>query len=180
MKTFPEYCKEQDVKELSQWLESQGYDPKTLDLEAILEEGWKDTLKDWGKKAVIAGALAGGAYGMFGKGGADTPDAPSKSPQTQSQTKESDPDKFVFDADHISARTLSRANAEKFQRTRWRNQQKRDQLEKAGRLHTTTSGGRTTTTGSGTFKHGKLQDDKQSQDDGSKTTVSSRASRYFK
>jgi hypothetical protein len=176
MKTFSEYCKEQDIKDLSQWLESQGYDPKTLDLEAILEEGWKDTLKGWGKKAVIAGALAGGAYGMFGKGGADAPDAPSKQPQTQS--KESDPNKFVFDDDDASARTMSRANAERFQRTRWRNQQKRNQLEKAGRLHTTTSGSSTTTSGSGTFKHGKLQDDKQSQDDGSKTIISSRASRY--
>jgi hypothetical protein len=99
---------------------------------------------------------------------------------SNAQSQEADTDKFVFDDDHISARTMSRANAEKFQRTRWRNQQKRDQLEKAGRLHTTTSGGRTTTSGSGTFKHGKLQDDKQSQDDDSKTTVSSRASRYIK
>ena len=158
MKTFSEYCKEQDVKELSQWLESQGYDPKTLDLEAILEEGWKDSLKDWGKKAVIAGALAGGAYGMFGKGGADAPDAPSKQPQTQSQ---SGPE-----------RLLGPVKAKEIQQKRERNQQIIDQLKKAGRT-------------SGTIKKGVLQDDKQSQDDGSKTIVSSSvtssaARKYFK
>ena len=179
MKTFSEYYKEQNIKELSQWLESQGYDPQTLDLEAILEEGWKDSLKKWGKKAVIAAALAGGAYGALG------PISPLIGPlhsliPSNTQSQEADTDKFVFDDDDVSARTMSRADAEKFQRTRWRNQQKRDQLEKADRLHTTTSGGRTTTSGSGTFKHGKLQDDKQSQDDDSKTTVSSRASRYIK
>ena len=81
MKTFLEYHKEQEIKEFSQWLESQGYDPQwTLDLESLLEAGTWEKVKKWGKGAALAGVLGAAALGGMTPGDSD---APSKQPQTQ-------------------------------------------------------------------------------------------------
>ena len=85
MKTFLEYHKEQEIKEFSQWLESQGYDPQTLDLESLLEAGAWEKAKKWGKGAALAGVLGAAALGVMPQGDSD---APSKQPQTQSQSQE--------------------------------------------------------------------------------------------
>ena len=103
MKTFLEYHKEQEIKEFSQWLESQGYDPQTLDLESLLEAGVWEKAKKWGKGALVAGALAGGAYGMFGGDGAD---APSKQPQTQSQSQSQSQEQQAEDGVTVKGDTI--------------------------------------------------------------------------
>jgi hypothetical protein len=104
MKTFLEYHKEQEIKEFSQWLESQGYDPQTLDLESLLEAGAWEKVKKWGKGALVAGALAGGAYGMFGGDGAD---APSKQPQTQSQSQSQSQEQQAEDGVTVKGDTIT-------------------------------------------------------------------------
>ena len=146
MKTFSEYHKEQEIKEFSQWLESQGYDPQTLDLESLLEAGAWEKAKKWGRNAAIAGALLGVGAGIGGKFTGQQ-DAPSlKQQQTQSQSD-------------VKLTALQK-----------RIQQKRDRVQ--GLKDQLTAAGKT----SGTFKHGKLQDDKRLQDD---VTVSSSASKFF-
>ena len=86
MKTFLEYHKEQEIKEFSQWLESQGYDPQTLDLESLLEAGAWEKAKKWGKGAALAGVLGAAALGGIMPQGDS--DAPLQQQQTQSQSQE--------------------------------------------------------------------------------------------
>ena len=65
MKSFSEYYKEKEIEEFSQWLESQGYDPQTLDLESLLEAGAWEKAKKWGKGAALAGALGAATLGIM-------------------------------------------------------------------------------------------------------------------
>ena len=100
MKSFLEYHKEQEIKEFSQWLEFQGYDPQTLDLESLLEAGTWEKVKKWGKGAALAGVLGAAALGGMTPGDSD---APSKQPQTQSQSQEAE-DGVTVKGDTITVR----------------------------------------------------------------------------
>ena len=103
MKTFLEYHKEQEIKEFSQWLESQGYDPQTLDLESLLEAGAWEKAKKWGKGAALAGVLGAAAFAMP-QGDSD---APLQQQQTQSQSQSQEQqaqDGVSVDGDTITVR----------------------------------------------------------------------------
>ena len=108
MKTFLEYHKEQEIKEFSQWLESQGYDLQTLDLESLLEAGVWEKAKKWGKGAALAGALGAATLGIMPQGDSD---APSKQPQTQFQSQSQEQqaqDGVSVDGDTITVRFSSK------------------------------------------------------------------------
>ena len=106
MVTFSEYYKEKEIEEFSQWLESQGYDPQTLDLESLLEAGAWEKAKKWGKGAALAGALGAATLGIIPQGDSD---APSKQPQSQSQSQEQQAqDGVSVDGDTIIVRFSSK------------------------------------------------------------------------
>jgi hypothetical protein len=99
MKTFLEYHKEQEIKEFSQWLESQGYDPQTLDLESLLEAGAWEKAKKWGKGAALAGVLGAAALGVIPQGDSN---APLQQQQTQSQSQDAPSQQQVSHEDGVT------------------------------------------------------------------------------
>ena len=126
MKTFSEYYKEQEIKEFSQWLESQGYDPQTLDLESLLEAGAWEKAKKWGKNAVIAGTLLGVGAGIGGKftGQQDAPQPNSGKVQTSQKDN--------FKQQSVISKTL--------QNKLDRNEIRKQELKNAGGSLTRTNG----------------------------------------
>ena len=103
MKTFLEYHKEQEIKEFSQWLESQGYDPQTLDLESLLEAGAWEKAKKWGKGAALAGVLGAAAFAMP-QGDSD---APLQQQQTQSQSQSQSQEQQAQDGVSVDGDTIT-------------------------------------------------------------------------
>ena len=103
---FQNIIKKKKLKSFSQWLESQGYDPQTLDLESLLEAGAWEKAKKWGKGAALAGALGAATLGIMPQGDSD---APSKQPQSQSQSQEQQAqDGVSVDGDTITVRFSSK------------------------------------------------------------------------
>ena len=106
MKTFLEYHKEQEIKEFSQWLESQGYDLQTLDLESLLEAGVWEKAKKWGKGATVAGILGAAALGIMPQGDSDAPSQSQSQSQSQTQAQaQQAQDGISVDGDTITVRT---------------------------------------------------------------------------
>jgi hypothetical protein len=108
MKTFSEYHKEQEIKEFSQWLESQGYDPQTLDLESLLEAGAWEKAKKWGKGAALAGVLGAAALGVMPQGDSNAPlqqQTQSQSQDAPSQQQVSHEDGVTVEGDTVIVRT---------------------------------------------------------------------------
>jgi hypothetical protein len=99
MKTvsFNAWRREKEIEAFSEWLESNGYNPKHYDLNQLIDEGVWDTAKKWGRNAVVAGTLAGAGMGMFGGQGQ------SHGGQPQAQPMNAQAIKQAFDNNTLTA-----------------------------------------------------------------------------
>ena len=65
MKSFKEYAQDKDIEAIKSILIEEGYDEPTQEqLVALLEAGFMDKMKKWGKGAALAGTLAAAGLGM--------------------------------------------------------------------------------------------------------------------
>jgi len=87
MKTFEDYSQLQEIKQI---LIEENIDPCTVDLESLLEAGFMDKVKNLGRGAAMAGAMAAGIGGMQ----PTQPTQPTQPPQQVQQQMQQVKDMF--------------------------------------------------------------------------------------